>query len=357
MNSNRLCIDAHCDAPSQMIRLRDYSLDNKCAQVDFPKMRKGALDASFFAAYLPAKLSSADALVYANELLSELERQVAANADTVAFARNADEIVVNKKRSLISIIPAIENASFIGQDLSLVYKMANRGVRYITLTHSEDNQIADSCTGKGTWSGISKFGISFVKEMNSHNMLIDLAHSSDNTIRKVLEITTRPVLYTHGCCRALASHKRNLSDELIRDIAQAGGLVCISIYPCFLSDEFVKTLYESGLENEANQKIEQDFIEDPSDSKKREAWEGVQYKIQALARPGISRVVDHIEHAVEIAGIGHIGIGTDYDGIEATAAGLEDVSLLPSLWQEMSSRGFSDEEISKIAGINMLRML
>ena len=333
-HKDMIVLDAHCDAPSQMVRLRDFGVDNAFAQVDFPKMRRGGVDASFFAAYVPARLQGQEATDYARRLLEETFRQVSQNADKVAFARCAGGVRRNRRAGLLSVLLGIENASALQEDLSLLKDFYKRGVRYVTLTHSADNQVGDSCTGKGTWGGLSPFGKQLVPEMNRCRMLIDVAH---------------------GACRALASHRRCLPDELIRGIADGGGVVCISIYPPFLDDAFVRTLAESGLEEKMS--VEDAFIADPADPAKRAAWEAVQLELQQLKRPGVERVADHIEHAVAVAGIDHVGIGTDYDGIEVTVAGLEDVSRFPALWEELRRRGFSAGEISRIAGGNLLRVL
>ena len=350
-----IVLDAHCDAPSQMVRLRDFSRDNAFAQVDFPKMVRGGVDASFFAAYVPASLSGEAATAWAIKLLDEADRQVAACAGRVAYARCSGGVRRNRKAGLTSVLLGIENASALQASFDLLRAFYRRGVRYVTLTHSADNQVGDSCTGAGTWGGLSPFGRQLIPEMNRRRMLIDVAHSADSTIRDVLALSEKPIAYTHGACRALASHKRNLPDELIRGIAERGGVVCMSIYPPFLDDGFVQTLAESGLEEKLC--VEDAFIKDPGNAAKRAAWEAVQRELQALPRPGTDRIVDHIEHAVSVAGIDHVGIGTDYDGIEVTAAGLEDVSCFPRLWETMRSRGFSQRDIDRIAGKNFLRVL
>ena len=350
-----IVLDAHCDAPSQMVRLRDYGQDNAFAQVDFPKMASGGVNASFFAAYVPASLVGQAATDHASRLLDEAVRQVAACPDRVALARCAGGVRRNSRAGLTSVLLGIENASALQESFELLHQFHKRGVRYVTLTNSADNQVGDSCTGQGTWGGLSPFGRTLIPEMNRRRMLIDVAHSADTTIRDVLALSERPVAYTHGACRALSGHRRNLPDELIRGIAEGGGVVCISIYPPFLDEEFVRTLTASGLEEKM--KVEDAFIQDPADPAKRAAWEAVQRELQALPRPGIGRVVDHIEHAVSVAGIDHVGIGTDYDGIEVTAAGLEDIGSFYKLWDEMRARGFSRSEISRIAGGNFLRVL
>lgn len=350
-----IVLDAHCDSPSQMMRLRDFSLDNAVAQVDFPKMQKGGVNASFFAAYVPASKQGQEATDHAMSLLDILDEQMQKNKDVAAYARCASGVARNKAAGLISVLLGLENASAIGHSFDLLKAFYKRGVRYITLTHSADNQVCDSCTGKGTWGGLSPFGKTLIPEMNRIGMMIDLAHSSDQTMKDVLELSSKPVAYTHGCCRALASHRRNISDEMLRALADNGGVACMSIYPCFLDDDFLRVLDESGLVSKMW--IEDEFIKDPSDPMQRRAWEEVQMELCALARPSIARVVDHIEHAVNVAGIEHVGIGTDYDGIEVTAEGLENIAKFGSLWDEMTRRGFSAKEQNLIAGKNLLRVL
>ncbi len=350
-----LTLDAHCDAPSQMSRLRDYGRDNDFAQVDFPKMRQGEVYASCFAAFVPASLQGADATAHAVNLLELTRIQVEQNASTVALAHTPDEVRSNYSAGRISIIRAIENASALNGSLELLDEFRQRGVCYITLTHSADNDVCDSCTGQGKWKGLSPFGRSLVKEMNRRGVLVDLAHSADSTVSEVLELSESPVAYTHGGCRALASHPRNLPDTLIRGIAESGGIVCISIYPRFLDDGFEKILAASGLEDKMY--LDGEFRKDPGNPAKAAAWKELQLELMALERPGISRVADHIEHAVGIAGIDHVGLGTDYDGIEVMASGLENISKFPALFEELGSRGFSAGDIAKIAGENFLRVL
>lgn len=350
-----MIIDAHCDAPSQMLRLRDYSLDNDHAQVDFPKMRRGGVDASFFALYIPSSLFGDDATAYARCLLHALKAQVEANSDKAALATSAAEVARNKAEGRLSILIGLENASALQEDLLLLEEFYDAGVRYVTLTHSEDNQVGDSCTGNGHWGGLSPFGKKLIKEMNSIGMLIDLAHASENTMGDVLNISCRPVVDTHCCCKSLCSHKRNISDEILRCISAGGGVVGMSIYPLFMSDSFASIYAASGLDSLSW--VEDEFIKNPSDPDKRAAWYSLLDRLSGLDRPGVGVVADHIIHAVEVAGEDAVGIGTDYDGIGFTASGLETIADMPVLFDELRSRGMKETLISKISGDNFLRLL
>lgn len=350
-----ISIDAHCDSPSQMYRLRDFSLDNHHSQVDFPKMRKGGLDASFFALYIFPHLNQKEALDYAHALLDVLDVQMKANKGVAAYATTSAEVRKNKDNGLISVLVGLENGSPIGHSFEILHELHDRRVRYVTLTHSADNQICDSCSGKGTWGGLSPFGRDLIPEMNRIGMMIDLAHSSDATVRQVVELSSKPVAFTHGCCRALAGHRRNLPDDLLKAIADKGGVIGMSLYPCFLSDEFGKVLEKSGLEDKMY--IEEEFKAAPWDQTKVSAWHSLLDELSALPRPSYTEVAKHIDHAVNVAGIEHVCIGTDFDGIEVTPSGLEDVSLFYKLFDAIRKMGYSEDQVSKIAGENLLRVL
>lgn len=349
-----IVLDSHCDSPSQMVRLRDFRRDNDHAQVDFPKLKAGGVDASFFALFTPNRLGPAEAHAYALRLLAELDRQVWENEDKVAFARSAEEIEVNKQKGLISILIGMENGSPLMGSLEELEFFWKKGVRYITLCHNGDNDICDSCAGEGRWGGLSPFGLELVAAMNRRGMLIDIAHAADATVRDCLEHSSDPIVSTHSCCRALASHRRNLPDDLIRGIAERGGVVQVNFYPVFLSDEFARVLAESGL---GDRDDEDRFIANPADPEARASWNELQDALAALPRPGVREIADHIDHVVRIGGIDAVGIGTDFDGIEVTPSGLETVARLPLLFGELRSRGYDDAAIGKIAGGNFLRVL
>ena len=201
----------------------------------------------------------------------------------------------------------------IGKSLDILRDFYAKGIRYMTLCHSANNEICDSCaTAEKRWHGLSPFGREVVAEMNRLGMLVDVSHISDEAFYDVLECSTRPVVATHSCCRALASHPRNMTDDMIRALAAKGGVIQINFYPYFLIDG-----YEEG---------------QPAPS----------YKV----------VADHIDHVVKLVGIDHVGIGSDFDGIEVAPEGLEDASMMPTLFDELRRRGYSQEDLDKIASGN-----
>lgn len=349
-------LDSHCDTPSQIIRLRNLAADNPFAHVDFPKMRRGHIDASFFALYTPGTMEPDAATRYALQMLAAVKDSVEESHELAALARTPEDALSNKRKDLISIFIGMENGLPVQNDLSLLREFHRMGVSYMTLTHNTDNQICDSAAVGKKWHGISPFGRKVIAEMNRLGMIIDLAHASDEAFFDCIRCSKAPVVSTHSCCRALAGHRRNMSDEMLKALSINGGVIQINFYPVFLSDEFANILGESGLDDLADS-VEAEFIKDPGNPDKYRNWTGVLQRLEQLDRPSYKKVVDHIDHAVAVAGIDHVGIGSDFDGINVTPAGLEDISKMGIIFDEMRRRGYSEEEIAKVAGGNFLRVM
>lgn len=352
-------LDSHCDTPSQILRLRDLFKDNDHSHVDFPKLKKGGVDGVFFALYVPSGLDSdsESAFRYACSLHDAVIDTLNAHPDKAKLTLSASEAYENKDNGLISIFLGLENASPLGHSLERVSVFHEMGIRYMTLCHSGNNEICDSCAPDvKRWNGLSPFGKEVVAEMNSHGILVDVSHLSDDSFYDVLECSSRPVVATHSCCRALSDHPRNMSDEMISALAVSGGVIQINFYPMFLDTSFSRELKESGI-MERGESVERDFIAYPDNIDARIAWNMIQDELMALNRPSFTKIADHIDHVVELVGIDHVGIGSDFDGIEVTPSGLEDISMLPVLWEELGRRGYSASDLRKIAGGNFFRIL
>ncbi len=352
-------LDSHCDTPSQILRLRDLSKDNEYAHVDFPKLRRGGVDGAFFALYVPASLDAdhVKAFEYAEKLYRGVEKCIEDNPEMAAFAVSEAQAHENKRNGRFSVFLGLENGSPIGGSLDKLHWFYEAGVRYVTLCHSGNNLICDSCAPTvKRWNGLSRFGREVVAEMNSIGMLVDVSHVSDDSFYDVLEYSSKPVVATHSCCRALAGHPRNMTDGMIRELASAGGVIQINFYPLFIEDSFGKVLADSGI-MEYGESVEAEFIADPADMNRRKAWNAVQDSLTALRRPSYRRIADHIDHVVELVGIDHVGLGSDFDGIEVTPDGMEDVSKFSVIFDELRSRGYSELDLEKIASGNFFRIL
>lgn len=345
--------DSHVDTPSQLMRLRNLGVDNPYAHVDFPKLRRGGVDGSFFALYTPAEMAPDAATRYALQMLSAVYDAVDENPDYAALAFSPAEAARNKADGLLSVFMGMENASPIQESLSLLRTFYRLGVSYVTLTHNGDNAVADCAAEGRKWGGLSPFGRQVVAEMNALGMMIDLSHASDKTFWDCLALSKAPVVATHSCCRSLCGHRRNLTDEMLQALGEKGGYVGINFCPAFLSDAFAASPEDSALMDEA-ERVEAAFIADPASREKTEAWHRMQDRLLQMWRPGVKEIVDHIDHAVRWAGLDHVGIGTDFDGILVPPQGLEDVSKMDCLWEEMRRRGYSEEQIERISGGNLM---
>ena len=310
-------LDSHCDTPTQILRGRDLGIDNTSGHVDFPKLLRGGVDAAFFALYVPADMEEQQAYSHAKALFDVVQRTVSAREDIAAYATTSQEAYNNKAKGLFSVFLGLENGSPIGNSLERLREFYDMGVRYVTLCHTRNNEICDSCASEEKrWHGLSPFGREVVREMNRLGMLVDVSHISDEAFYDVLECSSKPVVATHSCCRALADHPRNMTDDMIKALAAAGGVIQVNFYPVFLDDTF---------------KAEEMFTAE---------------------RPHYKRIVDHIDHVVKLVGINHVGIGTDFDGIDVTPAGLEDVSMIGLVFDELRARGYSESDLEKIASEN-----
>ena len=348
-------LDSHCDTPSQIVRLRDLAKDNDHAQLDFPKMRRGRVDGAFFALYTSNSLSIEQGRAKVEEMLQAVERTLQSNKDLASLAVSPSEALENQSNGRLSVFLGLENGQPIGDDLKMLDRYFERGVRYVTLTHGKHNQICDSCTPKEPrWNGVSPFGEEVIGRMNELGLLVDISHTSSATTSAALDISSKPIIASHSSCQALCAHPRNLSDEHIRRIADKGGVVQIAFYPEFLEISFSKLIRGSGLYDWASD-IEDAFIEDPADEAKRAAWNAAQDRLRELSRPSWTRIVDHIEHAIQVGGVECVGIGSDFDGICVAPEGMEDCSRMPLIFEELSRRGWGSSDIDKIAGANFLR--
>lgn len=336
--------------------------DNSMGHVDFPKLKRGGVDGLFFALYVPASLDSkpSSALAHAQNLLAGARKVVGDAGEIAEFATDTDSALRNQTAGKISVFLGLENGSPLdpaGDWKKTLSDFYNAGVRYVTLCHSRHNAICDSCApAEPKWNGLSAFGREVVAEMNRLGILVDVSHISDAAFYDVLECSTRPVVATHSCCRALADHPRNMTDDMIRALAAKGGVIQINFYPLFLDTSFADVLKESGI-MERGETVEDEYIADPFNLEKRLAWATVQNELQSLNRPSYKVIADHIDHVVSLVGVDHVGLGSDYDGIAVTPSGMEDISMMPKLFEELRSRGYSELDLEKIASGNFFRIM
>jgi len=358
-------IDTHCDTPMNLSR-SDYNLAERHdailtdTKVDLPRMKEGGLDAQFFAVFLSqgprTEVGHANANKKAFDIINAIFKSVEASPDLAQLARTPEDGYAIEKTGKRAIYIGIENGYPIGHDLSMIGKFWNLGVRYITLCHTSNNDICDSSTDKKgpEYNGLSSFGAEVVKEMNRVGMIVDVSHISDSSLFNVLRITKTPVIASHSCSRAICDNPRNLTDEGLRAVARNGGVVQM----CILSD-YVKTPEPNPARDSARAILRakyNNFI-GLTPEQEQAGWDEYRSTMKKFPQKlaTVKDVVDHIDHIVKIAGIDHVGIGTDFDGGGAVS-GCFDVSEMGNITLELVTRGYSESEIRKIWGGNFMRV-
>ncbi len=357
-------LDSHCDAPIMLAKGADFGhrISIGCqpgqfpvSHVDFPRMKKGGVNGSFFAIYTSNRLTPDEATRRALQLVALVYDTVERNPDKAALTLTPAQARRNAKNGLISIFMGMENGAPIRKDLSLLRMFHRMGVTYMTLTHARSNEICDSCTSpEPRWNGVSPFGREVIAEMNRLGMLIDVSHISDASFWDVLKYSQAPVVATHSCCRALCNHPRNMTDEMIVALAEKGGVIQINFYPSFLDAAYAARASELI---DAQEEAQDVWLEDPSDPVRQRRMEEAIAALQAVPRPSYKRIVDHIDHVVKLVGVKHVGIGSDFDGIEVCPDGLDDISRMQKIIIELRKRGYTEYEIRHIAGGNFLRVM
>jgi len=358
-----IIVDGHVDLPYRMNvkgfmitkTVEDVSVETT-GNFDYPKAQRGGLDAPFMSIYIPAKYQeTGGAKEFADSLIDMVARLPQTFPSKFAMANTPADIKVNFDQGLISLPMGMENGAPIEEDINNVKYFFERGIRYITLTHSKDNQICDSSYDEteDTWNGISPFGEQVVAEMNKWGIMVDISHVTDSAAFDALRLTKAPVIASHSSCRKFTpDFERNMSDTLIQALAKNGGVIQINFGSTFLSKES-RDKFDKMREDLTNYRAENSLS--PEDSVYMEYAK--QYAIDNDVYEDIEKVADHIDHVVNLVGIDHVGFGSDYDGVgDSLPKGMKDVSTYPNLIKELLKRGYSPEEIEKICYKNTLRV-
>jgi membrane dipeptidase len=348
-------IDGHNDIPDA-IRERggldsvDFAVLQPRLMTDIPKLRAGGVGAQFWAAYVPVTTihEGIHPAVYALEQIDLAHRLCAKYPGTFAEARTAAGIERNFKAGKISCLVGIEGGHAIENSLGALRAFADLGVRYMTLTHWETIDWADAATDSAKHDGLTAFGEQVVLEMNRIGMLVDLSHVSDATMMDALRVSRAPVLFSHSSARTLANHVRNVPDSILRLTGQKGGLVMINFNPGFVSEAV--RLYGDSAQTWARA-LRAAGADSATRADSLKAW------IARGPKATLKQVADHIEHIRDVAGVDHVGLGSDFDGITDVPVGLEDVSKFPDLVAELLRRGWSEANVRKVVGLNALRLL
>jgi membrane dipeptidase len=348
-------IDGHNDIPDA-IRERggldsvDFSATQLGLMTDIPKLRAGRVGAQFWAAYVPTTTmhEGEHPAVYALEQIDLTRQLCSAYPKDLAMAYTAADIERNFRAGKVSCLIGIEGGHAIENSLGALRMFYALGARYMTLTHWETTDWADAATDTARHGGLTRFGEQVVREMNRLGMLVDLSHVSDATMMDALRVSQAPVFFSHSSARAIAHHVRNVSDSILKLVAGNGGVVMVNFNPGFVSETVrlaedsaaarIRALRAAGVDSSAI-----------SDSTR--VW------MKTAPRATLQQVADHIEHVREVAGIDHVGLGSDFDGITSAPVGLENVSKFPDLVAELLRRGWKAQDVKKVVGLNALRIM
>ena len=361
LHFSAIVVDTHDDTTQRMLDEKfDLALRHSDGSIDIPRMKAGGLNAVFFSIWMSGKITGPEAVNRAETQIRAVREQVRRNAKDLVLATTASEVRAAKRGGKIAVLMGVEGGHMINSNLDVLRSFAQAGVRYMTLTHSLNVEWADSSTDKAAHNGLSDFGKEVVREMNRLGVIVDISHVSDKTFYDALEVSKVPLLASHSSCRAICDAPRNMTDQMMKDLAAKGGVVQINYHVGFLSQELrdaekkdPKINEEIALQarqrcggdgNEACQLLEGDKIT-------RELV--AQGK---LPRVNYAKIIEHIDHAVKVAGIDHVGLGSDFDGANMPY-GMEDVSMLPKISESLLRQGYSEGDVRKILGENTLRVM
>jgi membrane dipeptidase len=356
-------IDGHNDLPEQLRENYKLSIEGLASgsdqrqphplMTDMARLRQGRVGGQFWSVYIPSEVTGDAAIRETLEQIDIVKRLVKAYPDDLALAGTANDIVRIHRSGRVASLIGVEGGHQMGGSMAALRQYYDLGARYMTLTHFKDNEFADSATDDPKYGGLNDFGRAVVHEMNRLGMLVDLSHVSPDTMRDALEVTKAPVIFSHSDARALADHPRNVPDDILRMLPANGGIVMVNFYTGHLSEPYRLWSAEHSAEQA---RLDSLYVGQP---KIREAkikeWEAA----HPAPKAQIGLVADHIEHVARIAGHDHVGLGGDLDGIgyDEAPPGMNSVSGYPLLFAELIRRGWSDSDLGKLAGGNLLRVL
>ncbi len=360
LHQRAIVIDSHDDTTQRLLSDKTFHIARRQnnGNVDIPRMREGGLDGLFFSIWVPSDVTGVKAVNTANALIASVHKAVAGHPNDLMIATTAADVRKAAADHKIAALIGMEGGHMINDSLPQLRKYAALGVRYLTLTHFRNNNWADSSTDKPAHNGLTPFGKDVVRELNTLGMMVDISHVADKTFYDVLALTKAPVIASHSSCRAIANHPRNMTDDMLRALAKNGGVAMINYHVAFLSEEFrVASEKKSGTVDVAMAAMSKKC----GGNEACTTMESERLDHEAMAKGELpmvtwEKIVEHIDHAVKVAGADHVGLGSDFDGA-TMPFGMEDASKLPKLTDALLKKGYSEGDIEKILGGNILRVM
>lgn len=361
-------IDGHNDLPWQVASrwagdarqldvTQDLSQLTPPMHTDIARLRAGGVGGQFWSVYVPASLQGAEATAQVMVQIDLVRELVRRHPDVFAMAYTAEDIERTHAEGRIASLIGMEGGNALNNSLAVLRSFYALGARYITLTHSQNLDWADASTDEAAHDGLTPFGVAVVREMNRLGMLVDLSHVSEATMNDALDATRAPVIFSHSSAFALNDHPRNVPDAVLRRVAENGGVVMVTFVPGFISAAVrdwsrARSAEQQHIQDAANT-AGSDMATAAQNQADLEVWEAAHPRPVAT----LNQVADHIEHIRDVAGIDHVGLGGDFDGIETTVEGLDGVEDYPGLLEELARRGWSDADLARLAGGNVLRVM
>jgi membrane dipeptidase len=359
LHFSSIVVDTHDDTTQRFLNA-DFDIGVRSAggSIDVPRMKEGGLGAIFFSIWIPSKVTGPDAVNRAQVQIDAVREQVRKHPSDLVLATTAVEIREARKKGKIAALMGVEGGHMINSDLDVLRKFASLGVRYMTLTHSGNDEWADSSTDKAAHNGLTDFGNDVIREMNRLGVMVDISHVSDKTFYDALEVSKAPLIASHSSCRAICDAPRNMTDQMMKDLAAKGGVIQINYHVGFLSQEFRDA---EKANPELNKAIGVEVTKRCGDNEACQLIEGDRLTREYVAQGKLPRVewtkiIEHIDHAVKVVGAEHVGLGSDFDGANMPY-GMEDATKLPRITEALLKKGYSEGDIKKILGENTLRVM
>ena len=357
LHRRAIVIDTHDDTTQRLLFDKTFDIGRRHdnGNIDVPRMREGGLDALFFSIFVPGNVTGPLAVRRAMALIDSVYEAVRRHPEDLVLAITAADIRRAAATGKIAALMGMEGGHMIDDDLGLLRSYARLGVRYLTLTHSANTNWADSSGDTPTHNGLTAFGKDVVRELNRLGVMVDVSHVADKTFYDTLDVTRAPVIASHSSCRAIANHPRNMTDDMLRALARNGGVVMINYSVGFLSEEHRVASQKAG----GTAKVFEELVKKCGEACAILELDRITRSAMMsgeLPKVGWEKIVDHIDHAVKVAGVDHVGLGSDFDGT-SVPIGMEDASKLPKLTQALIDRGYREQDIGKILGGNILRVM
>jgi membrane dipeptidase len=359
LHFSSIVLDTHDDTTQRFFTKNfDIGKRNPDGHIDIPRMREGGMNAIFFSIWIDGRITGPPAVQKALDQIDAVHENVFKYSKDMVFCRTAEEVRRAHAQGKIAALIGVEGGHMIGNDIRVLRMFGDLGVRYMTLTHFYNDEWADSSTDKPAHNGLTDFGKDIVREMNRQGVMVDISHVSDKTFYDALEVSKAPLIASHSSCRALCNHPRDMSDEMIKVLAAKGGVIQINYEKSFIDQAYKDASDKAmgGVVDQLNQ-FEKDCNNDQecvngklNDMQKQLIAEG------KLPHVSWERIIDHIDHAVKVAGADHVGLGSDFDGA-SMPEGMDDCTHLPQITEALMRKGYSDEDIRKILGGNLLRVM